>query len=72
MKAHCENGIAIAHWLRNHPKVAKVYWPGFEDNAGYAIAKKQMRGCWSTNQTITLNGIEDANDLIEDLNKAIG
>ena len=44
MKAHCENGIAIAHWLRNHPKVAKVYWPGFEDNAGYAIAKKQMRG----------------------------
>ncbi len=44
MKAHCENGIAIAHWLRNHPKVAKVYWPGFEDNKGYAIAKKQMNG----------------------------
>ena len=44
MKQHCENGIAIAHWLRNHPKVAKVYWPGFEDNAGYAVAKKQMRG----------------------------
>jgi cystathionine beta-lyase/cystathionine gamma-synthase len=44
MKAHCENGIAIAHWLRKHPKVAKVYWPGFEDNKGYAIAKKQMTG----------------------------
>jgi len=44
MKAHCEDGIAIAHWLRNHPKVAKVYWPGFEDNKGYAIAKKQMNG----------------------------
>jgi cystathionine beta-lyase/cystathionine gamma-synthase len=44
MKAHCENGIAIAHWLRNHPKVAKVYWPGFEDNKGYTIAKKQMTG----------------------------
>jgi cystathionine beta-lyase/cystathionine gamma-synthase len=44
MKAHCENGIAIAHWLRNHTKVAKVYWPGFEDNKGYAIAKKQMTG----------------------------
>ena len=44
MKAHCENGIAIAQWLRNHPKVAKVYWPGFEDNKGYAIAKKQMTG----------------------------
>jgi cystathionine beta-lyase/cystathionine gamma-synthase len=44
MRQHCENGIAIAQWLRNHPKVAKVYWPGFEDNAGYAVAKKQMRG----------------------------
>ena len=44
MKAHCENGTAIAHWLRSHPKVAKVYWPGFEDNAGYSVAKKQMNG----------------------------
>jgi cystathionine beta-lyase/cystathionine gamma-synthase len=43
MKAHCENGAKIAHWLRNNTKVAKVYWPGFEDSAGYAIAKKQMR-----------------------------
>ncbi len=43
MKAHCENGKIIANWLRNHPKVAKVYWPGFEDHPGHAIAKKQMR-----------------------------
>lgn len=43
MKAHCENGRIIANWLRNHPKVAKVYWPGFEDHPGYAIAKKQMK-----------------------------
>jgi cystathionine beta-lyase/cystathionine gamma-synthase len=43
MKAHCENGRIIAHWLRNHPKIVKVYWPGFEDHPGYLIAKKQMR-----------------------------
>ncbi|MGQ0738939.1 MAG: cystathionine gamma-synthase [Bacteroidota bacterium] len=43
MKAHCENGKIIAHWLRNHPKVAKVYWPGFEDHPGHVIAKQQMR-----------------------------
>lgn len=43
MKAHCENGKIIANWLRNHPKVAKVYWPGFEDHPGHSIAKKQMR-----------------------------
>ena len=44
MKQHCENGEAIAKWLRKHPKVAKVYWPGFEDSHGHAVAKKQMRG----------------------------
>lgn len=43
MKAHCENGRIIANWLRNYPKVAKVYWPGFEDHPGYAVAKKQMK-----------------------------
>lgn len=44
MKQHNENGRIIANWLRNHPKVGKVYWPGFEDHPGHAIAKQQMRG----------------------------
>lgn len=44
MKAHCENGAIIAHWLRTHDKVAKVYWPGFEDHPGHDVAKKQMSG----------------------------
>jgi len=44
MQRHCENGEKIAHYLRNHKKVAKVYWPGFEDHPNHAIATKQMRG----------------------------
>jgi cystathionine beta-lyase/cystathionine gamma-synthase len=44
MQRHCENGEKIAHFLRQHPKVGKVYWCGFEDHPGYAISKKQMRG----------------------------
>jgi cystathionine beta-lyase/cystathionine gamma-synthase len=44
MQRHCENGEKIAQYLRNHPKVGKVYWCGFEDHHNYAIAKKQMRG----------------------------
>lgn len=43
MQRHCENGRTIAHWLRKHPKVGKVYWCGFEDHPNYAIARKQMR-----------------------------
>lgn len=43
MKAHCENGREIAHFLRNHPKIEKVYWPGFTDHLNHDVAKKQMR-----------------------------
>lgn len=43
MRAHCANGAKIAHWLKANPKVAKVYWPGFTDHPGHAIAKAQMR-----------------------------
>jgi cystathionine beta-lyase/cystathionine gamma-synthase len=44
MQRHCENGEKIAHHLRNHAAVAKVYWCGFEDHPGYAVASQQMRG----------------------------
>jgi cystathionine beta-lyase/cystathionine gamma-synthase len=43
MERHSENGARIAHYLRQHKKVGKVYWCGFEDHPGYAVAKKQMR-----------------------------
>jgi len=43
MKAHCENGRQVAEYLRNHPKIDKVYWPGFPDHNNHEIAKKQMR-----------------------------
>lgn len=44
MKAHCENGEKVAYFLRNHPKIEKIYWPGFEDHPNHDVAKKQMRG----------------------------
>ena len=44
MKQHCENGVQVANYLRQHPKVEKVYWCGFEDHHNYNIAKTQMRG----------------------------
>lgn len=42
MERHCFNGKKIASYLQTHPKVGKVFWPGFSDHPGYAIAKKQM------------------------------
>lgn len=43
MKAHCENGAIVANFLKKHPKVDKIYWPGFEDHPNHDVAKKQMR-----------------------------
>jgi cystathionine beta-lyase/cystathionine gamma-synthase len=43
MERHCLNGRKIAEYLKNHPKIGKVYWPGFEEHPNHAIAKKQMR-----------------------------
>lgn len=44
MDRHCENGKAVAEYLRAHPKVGKVLWCGFEDHPNHDVAKKQMRG----------------------------
>src|SRR5690554_1296584 len=38
MQRHCENGRAIAKYLASHPKIEKVYWPGFEDHPNHHIA----------------------------------
>lgn len=44
MERHCENGKKIAEFLKVHPKIEKVYWPGYTDHPNHDIAKKQMRG----------------------------
>ena len=43
MQRHCENGKAIANFLVKHPKIEKVYWPGFEDHPNHDVAKEQMK-----------------------------
>src|ERR1700758_1320680 len=57
MKAHCENGRLIAEYLKTHPKVEKIYWPGFTDHPNHAIAKSQMRD-FGGMISITLKGAD--------------
>ena len=42
MQRHCENAAAIAHFLKKHSKIEKVYWPGFEEHPNHGVAKAQM------------------------------
>lgn len=39
----CENAAVIARYLAAHPKIGKVYWPGFDTHPNHEIARKQMR-----------------------------
>lgn len=68
MERHCQNGKTIAAYLKNHPKVEKVYWPGFEDHPNHLIAKKQMRDFGGMiSFTLVGNKMEDAVKILENL-----
>jgi cystathionine gamma-lyase len=65
MQRHCENGEVIANYLAKHPKVDKVYWPGFESHRNHDVAKKQMRGFGGMiSFTLKGNKIEDAKSVV--------
>jgi methionine-gamma-lyase len=42
MHRHCENAMQVANFLSSHPAVAKVCYPGLEDDPGHKIAARQM------------------------------
>ncbi len=42
MQRHCENAMQVANFLSSHPAVAKVCYPGLEDDPGHAVATRQM------------------------------
>jgi len=44
MQRHCENALRIAQFLKQHPKVSQVNYPGLEDHPQHELAKEQMRG----------------------------
>ena len=68
MQRHCENAIAIANYLAKHPKIDKVYWPGFEDHPNHAVAKEQMSGFGGMISFITKgSSFEDAIKIVEKL-----
>ena len=43
MQKHCENCKKVVEFLKNHPKIEKIYYPGLESHPNHEVAKKQMR-----------------------------
>ncbi|MFV0154157.1 cystathionine gamma-synthase [Empedobacter falsenii] len=68
MDRHCSNGMKIAQFLDNHPKVAHTYYPGLENHPQHEIAKKQMKDFGGmVTFTLTSGKKEDAFKILENL-----
>ena len=68
MQRHCENGRSIAEYLANHPRIEKVYWPGFSDHPNHDVARAQMKDFGGMISFIPKGGsYEDAVKIVEKL-----
>lgn len=67
MDRHNENAKKIAEFLRNHPKVKKVYYVGFEDHPQYDITLKQSKG-FGGMISFDLGDIKTVNKFLEKIN----
>ncbi len=66
VQRHCENGEVVANFLKNHSKIDKVYWPGFESHPNHDVAKKQMKGFGGMiSFTLKGNKLEDALEIVK-------
>jgi cystathionine beta-lyase len=66
VQRHCENGEKLANFLVKHPKIDKVYWPGFPTHPNHDVARKQMRGYGGMiSFTMKGNRLEDALEVVK-------
>jgi cystathionine gamma-synthase len=59
VKTATESAVLLATWLRRHPGVAAVLYPGLPDHSGHAVAARQMSG-YGAMLSIRLRGGERA------------
>jgi cystathionine beta-lyase len=68
VQRHCENGRAIANYLAGHPKIEKVYWPGFASHPNHEVAKRQMKDFGGMISFVTKgNDFQEAIRIVENL-----
>ena len=62
---HCKNARAVVEYLNNHPKVARVTYPGLESHPQHEIAKKQMRDFGGMITIYIKGGLEQTNTFLK-------
>ena len=67
MKQHEENALAVANYLKEHPLVKRVFYPGLDSHLGYEIAKRQMKGFGGVVSFEARGSIESVNTFLRRL-----
>jgi len=68
LDASCRSAYIIAHWLKAHRNVDRVYFPGLEDHPGHELAKKMMKGYGAMIAFEIKGDMERAKKVVNDLN----
>lgn len=64
MRGHCDNGMALALHLEQHPAVTAVYYPGLASHPQHHIAKKQMSGFGGMLSILVKGGADEARRVV--------
>ncbi|MBK9940063.1 MAG: cystathionine gamma-synthase [Kouleothrix sp.] len=64
MRAHSENGLAVARFLAEHSGVEQVIYPGLPSYPQYELARRQMRGFGGMIALVPKGGVAAANALV--------
>jgi cystathionine gamma-lyase/cystathionine beta-lyase len=65
MRQHEKNAIKIANYLKGHPAVKRVFYPGLESHPGHDIARRQMKGFGGVVSLELKGGVEAVNSLLK-------
>ena len=67
MNTHQQNAIKVARWLKDHPMVEKVLYPGLEEHPQYKIAKEQMSGFGGMISFLLKGNLENAKTFLQNV-----
>ena len=66
MQAHCDNALQIAQWLKQHPAVDRVIYPGLPDHPDHDLVMRQMNGLGGGIISFDIKGgLEQARRMLE-------
>ena len=65
MRQHERNAIKVANYLKKHPEVKRVFYPGLESHPGHAVARRQMKGFGGVVSLELKGGAEAVNSFLK-------